>query len=83
MRPILAHESTHPFTSPARYVCYFGGKPTLTRLTACFVASLEIKDWADVVCVSRGHFMLPYMERNSFLYHMRRKSRSHATAVAE
>jgi FkbM family methyltransferase len=48
------------------YVCYFEGRPTLTRITGCWDNRFEFKRWSNVVCTPNDHFMYPALEHMSF-----------------
>lgn len=50
------------------YVCYYDGKPTLSRMTGCWHSTYEKYAWSNVVCVPRSHEMYPVMERMSTRY---------------
>ena len=43
------------------YVCYLGGRPTLTRLTGCSSPEYEFKWWSNVLCGPRGHHGFAYV----------------------
>ena len=49
------------------YVCYFDGSPTLTRITACWWPTLEIKNWSNVVCAVIGSRYNHLLELLSFM----------------
>lgn len=52
------------------FVCYFDGKPQLTRITGCWHDSLEFYQWSNVVCVRRSHALYPEMEKLSTRYEL-------------
>ncbi|KDD77128.1 hypothetical protein H632_c13p4 [Helicosporidium sp. ATCC 50920] len=45
------------------YVCYYDGKPELSRLTGCWSDKYEAYAWSNVACVQRHHPMYAHMER--------------------
>lgn len=65
LRDVVAQMKDHG------YVCYYDGQPTLARLTDCWDAFYELKQWSNVVCVAGDHDLVAWMEAHSFLHQVR------------
>lgn len=50
------------------YVCYYDGKPTLSRMTGCWHGAYEAYAWSNVVCVPRKHKLYHVAERMTTRY---------------
>ncbi len=48
------------------YYCYYDGSPNLTRITACWYDSYDIRSWSNVVCAADDK-LLAMLESLSFL----------------